>query len=346
MGCFLRPQYLLIENKRPGYGLLTYFLTAIYKVFSIGGYFSSENTAFFNFSKTILNQETSINYQLEVIMNPSEIIDQLKRKLSTNEHVIIPANIKNLYYFKGFMKKDWEHYFIISGYNKNTDLYTIKDNLHISADNMSYNYCDFVMQPHDLQNIIDQYFQYYINNGLYISNPFNGENQYWFLTLDMDGQYVQLNRSELSVKIIFYYQNLVLENLRHSNYLSDMDARHLSLLRIQSLHKDVLVINRCIRHYMKDINMHIASLKILFIMIGNFDQSASEDLINQLGNYHKSVTFFRNKLFVKCVSGTPLSDSEWKHVCDFLQDEFKKLHLTIALHLEKLNVEGSYGKNF
>ncbi len=56
MGCFLRPQYLLIENKRPGYGLLAYFLTAIYKVFTIGGYFSSENTAFFNFSKTILIQ--------------------------------------------------------------------------------------------------------------------------------------------------------------------------------------------------------------------------------------------------------------------------------------------------
>lgn len=121
-------------------------------------------------SSHIIN--TNFNLRLEKINLAENIHDFIESKLKNYDRILIPGNLKDLYYSEHYNTKDWPHIFVICGFDYTNKLYNILDFTQLHSNDVIYK--PFVIQYETLDKIYKSYCNYNGSNDIFIlSNPNN-----------------------------------------------------------------------------------------------------------------------------------------------------------------------------
>ena len=130
--CFTKPHALIIDSMVPGlYDTYLYYVGLIKSYGFTHEFKEGEDWSFevyphaagkLGFSCYFHNCDT-----------PEEFRRLISEKLDRGIPVLIPGNLRFLYYTWAFKKTDAMHLFLVKGYEKDLDLFSIQDNMHIMS---------------------------------------------------------------------------------------------------------------------------------------------------------------------------------------------------------------------
>ncbi|WP_064580983.1 hypothetical protein [Streptobacillus moniliformis] len=126
--------------------------------------------SFYNCYRIYTQTNCNIFFEKEILI--SKILDFNLSKISVNNNfyniiekfielgfpVVIPVNLRNIYYSHYYLEEDWEHPFIIKGYDKNKKIFYILDNVHLNSENELER--EFIIKYEILFDAYESYFNY------------------------------------------------------------------------------------------------------------------------------------------------------------------------------------------
>ncbi|WP_064590430.1 hypothetical protein [Streptobacillus moniliformis] len=126
--------------------------------------------SFYNCYRIYTQTNCNIFFEKEILI--SKILDFNLSKISVNNNfyniiekfielgfpVVIPVNLRNIYYSHYYLEEDWEHPFIIKGYDKNKKIFYILDNVQLNSENELER--EFIIKYEILFDAYESYFNY------------------------------------------------------------------------------------------------------------------------------------------------------------------------------------------
>ena len=89
--------------------------------------------------------------------------------INTQKPVLIPGNLKELYYSDHYKTQNWPHLFLVNGYDFDNNLYRIFDATQVKGLNGKQVYMDFTVRSEDIESVYKSYTYTYGNSNAYIS---------------------------------------------------------------------------------------------------------------------------------------------------------------------------------
>lgn len=115
-------------------------------------------------SSQILKREMGI--QLYRMEDPEDLLGAINHILAENNPVIVPVNLRELYYSGFYHKADWIHAFLIFGHNEENKLYDIFDSSQ-RRDQEEYNLYKFVVEEDTLYRMHKSFSEHIYEEGIY-----------------------------------------------------------------------------------------------------------------------------------------------------------------------------------
>lgn len=129
--CFTKPHALAIESLLPNKGLYDSYLyyLALSKSYGFCHNFEEGQNWAFDVHPFVANL-LGFKYDKQTCKNSSELQKFIKDKIDAGQPVLVPGNLRNLYYSWSYKTTDGLHIFLIKGYNEELGLYSIQDCMH------------------------------------------------------------------------------------------------------------------------------------------------------------------------------------------------------------------------
>ena len=149
VNCLEKPLGIMLNSFNSLYRNIYLLLQKMTQSYNIKYYceniFRQKNTM--ERSRDILEREMGIKlYRIE---DPEDLLGCIKGKLAENNPVIVPVNLRELYYSSFYNKENWIHSFLIFGYNEENRLFNIFDSTQ-RHDEGGYNLYKFVVEEDTL----------------------------------------------------------------------------------------------------------------------------------------------------------------------------------------------------
>ncbi|MDI9216410.1 hypothetical protein [Clostridium tertium] len=136
INCFEKPIGIALDSFGENYSGYYYMLIKLIQSYNIKGYMIKNNK---NFDMDITKKLLEDVFEIKLNNKTGDsIYSIIKEQIDRNNPVLVPANLKGLFYSKYYKESDWPHLFLIKGYNENHELYNIMDYLHLSSDEGTY----------------------------------------------------------------------------------------------------------------------------------------------------------------------------------------------------------------
>lgn len=199
---------ILLDNYNEEYSSIFYMYIKLFQAYNLGEY---QNLPMDIPLEDIINDKFGLNIK-EYILKNNDFFQFINNQLNMNHPVLVPGNLKKLFYSKFYQRHDRDHLFLIKGYDDKRKIYFVLDNLHIN--DKSAKYKEFILEYKTLKSMNEAYLNntnngiiYYIeNNNIDLLNPFD-------IFLDC---------------IVFYLNNLTEKPYKELDYL-DCLINHLSI---------------------------------------------------------------------------------------------------------------------
>lgn len=149
--CFERAFSICLDSLKPGYANIFLLLNAYDKCY--GPLFGHEDDIFMQKIKFI---DYYMNIGVQKIITSKNIISILEYFLSQNCPVIVPINLRYLFYSDKYLEEDWPHPFIIKGFNSKKKIFYILDNTQMRSVEISES--DFSIEYDLLVKVFNAYF--------------------------------------------------------------------------------------------------------------------------------------------------------------------------------------------
>ncbi|MCX8129427.1 MAG: BtrH N-terminal domain-containing protein [Clostridia bacterium] len=153
------------------------------------------------------------------IHQPTDFHSFIKENIDSQTCVLVPGNLKELYYTNHYRQADWDHLFLIIGYDDNKEIYYMMDGAHKD----SYFYSEFVVQFDVLEKMYISYCEAFKTNNLYTIKSANNDKQVRILDLIIDcmDTFLSLEKG-FSYKEIKYVDD-ILKRLEKQEYSEAAD---------------------------------------------------------------------------------------------------------------------------
>lgn len=128
VNCLEKPLLISLRNYDEVYYHLVLLISKMIQAYEIKKYHN--NIIYIrtlNRLQIILKEEFSINFGCEI--NPNDISKFIKLQLDSNNPVLLPVNLYDLYYSEHYKENDWVHAFLLYNYNENKNLFYIIDSI-------------------------------------------------------------------------------------------------------------------------------------------------------------------------------------------------------------------------
>jgi len=221
VNCFERPQAILLENYKQDLG--RFFL--IYNGLAMS-YFEKkyiENNGFYF---------KSVEIELQIKLIKKHINGDMKNLLidilNKNKYILLPGNLRGLYYSNHYMVNDWKHLFLICGYDEQKDLFIIYDNEHQYYEDDNIFYTKFYMRYSDICEVFKSYiweselgciFYFDVPNNVdYANLTFNFIKIFSLLSkkkLYTQDYILSLMDTEIDNEILIQYQKLLINSTKY-----------------------------------------------------------------------------------------------------------------------------------
>ncbi|RSJ08854.1 hypothetical protein D8833_09915 [Streptococcus intermedius] len=97
-----------------------------------------------------------MNIEVQKIIIRKNIIPTLEDFLTKNFPVIVPINLKYLFYSDKYLEEDWPHPFVIKGFDHKKKIFYILDYTQLKSDQIQEN--DFSIDYDSLVQVFESYF--------------------------------------------------------------------------------------------------------------------------------------------------------------------------------------------
>lgn len=196
--CFTKPHALAIESLAPNKGLYDSYLyyLALSKSYGFCHKFEEGQNWAFDVHPYVSNL-LGFNYKGQICNNASELKNFIKSSIDAGQPVIVPGNLKKLFYSWAYKKMDGLHIFLVKGYNEELDLYSIQDcmqNFELIPDfnKTSGNYTSFLIPMDtliDCWQSLHEFDEFYYLGSYYLDKAFTIEKS--------DAPYLASNKEKL-----------------------------------------------------------------------------------------------------------------------------------------------------
>lgn len=159
VNCFQRPAALVYKYKKRGSERLYLMYCKLFDAFSI----DAERSELKNYEHEIGIRCVNIG-----INSKEEFEQKITNLINKGYPVLVPGNLKALFYSKYYKIRDWGHLLLIKGYDKERQLYMILDNIHLENKNSAPKLSDFYIRYDDLYDFFYQFNDYYGHNIYYM----------------------------------------------------------------------------------------------------------------------------------------------------------------------------------
>ncbi len=220
--CFIRPQCVLADSLAEGWGSRLLFLVSLHRANGYKDCFNSVPDGYFNFCDDVLSTRLPLSFERHIFVDASEGFEFLRSRAMDAEPLLVPVNIRELYYYEGYLKKDWAHYFIVDGFDSELRLFRIRDNLHLSMDSRSTEYREFALPEDALRQAMLSFQRSHLRGGTLHADAYNRFDRYWLMSLECDDE--RITECDVPAGIVADYLHHMERN-PHSR--CDLDVWHL-----------------------------------------------------------------------------------------------------------------------
>ena len=149
--CFERAFSICLNSIKPGYANIFLLLNAYDKCSG----FSNKHVDDV-FMRKINFIRYYMNIEVQKIIIRKNIIPTLEDFLTKNFPVIVPINLKYLFYSDKYLEEDWPHPFVIKGFDHKKKIFYILDYTQLKSDQIQEN--DFSIDYDSLVQVFESYF--------------------------------------------------------------------------------------------------------------------------------------------------------------------------------------------
>lgn len=177
-----------------------------------------ENMTTMQRATLVLKQEMGID--IEKQNNCKDIHIFINEQIKKNNPIIIPVNLKELYYSKFYNKVDWTHSFLIYGYDKDNELYQVFDSVQNVGGKNLY---EFVVQKKEMEKLYESFCENIYADGIYYieSNLVDCKKNWYEIFKNGVNEFINYRTEKAYVEIEF------IENLCKKENISTAETRKL-----------------------------------------------------------------------------------------------------------------------
>lgn len=148
LDCFDYPVAINYNWLNPNIIDLYYAYTKLYSSFYIKKGFNDYD---------LMDLEEEIGIRCAKIHSKESLLEDIKQLINEGHMVLVPGNLKYLFYSSYYLKEDRGHMFIVKGYDDENELFYILDSIQEKGEEGIPSYTDFVMRFSDLSDIYNGY---------------------------------------------------------------------------------------------------------------------------------------------------------------------------------------------
>lgn len=297
--CFLRPQAILCDELGAGYGQLLLCLTSLYRTWGADGFFVEPGRGHFEFLRSPFREMTGIELHPTFLEERGSIAEVLRDEvLPGGGAAIVPANIRELPHFRGFMKQDLRHYFLVRGFDHASRSFDVYDYLHVQHDNQSLAYAPCRLPAGLLASLAADYWDRFV--GAQPPGP-EGDAPYWVLQVRAAAGWEPMSEPELCALALSGCQRVLALGDHAPHALQPLDERFLSRLRAAQAAGDATELGRAAHVYYAAANHSHVYLKVACRSLSALGrEAAARRLASELASWDESAGKLRMQLILRC----------------------------------------------
>ncbi|MBE6052532.1 MAG: hypothetical protein E7212_01260 [Clostridium sartagoforme] len=169
--CFEKPIGIILDSYNNNLSHLYYMYIKLFNSYTVNckPYSDFNNTLnIMDVSKFIINDNFNLSFNDYNIEN--DIHNFIENEILNGNTVLVPGNLKELFYSEHYKTKDWPHIFVIAGYDQKRKLYYIYDSTQKISDDIIYE--PFFMKYSTLEEVYYSSIKTFNFNKIYVlSNP-------------------------------------------------------------------------------------------------------------------------------------------------------------------------------
>lgn len=148
LDCFERPMTIACYYLKPEYEYLYIVFRKMYQTFFFNG--EGQNDIFKDYEKELGIKCVKVDIENNLIETIIDILDQ-------GYPVLVPGNLRGLYYSRQYLHDDWPHLFLIKGYDKEKELFHMLDSTQLETEDDNPVYANFSIKFQILREIFEMY---------------------------------------------------------------------------------------------------------------------------------------------------------------------------------------------
>lgn len=164
VNCLERPVAMVLNSYCPIYRNLYLFHEKMNRCYNLHFYddIGYKDKISMKRAQIILEQELGI--LMHRVVERDEMHQLILEQLKKNNPVIVPGNLKEIYYSKFYNKENWKHSFLLHGYNLDNKLYFIYDSVQCENEKEM---CKFCIPQKTLKQGYESYCNNFYEDGIY-----------------------------------------------------------------------------------------------------------------------------------------------------------------------------------
>jgi hypothetical protein len=138
VNCFEKPIAVAVDSYKKGFSHFYYLYIKMIQAYEVNGYKYAmfQDFPIIEATKDILPK--LFGFQLKTILVDEDIQNSIIKEIDCNRIVFVQGNLRELFYTNHYKCDDWNHLFLIKGYDETKKLYYINDAAHILAEDVTY----------------------------------------------------------------------------------------------------------------------------------------------------------------------------------------------------------------
>jgi hypothetical protein len=132
ISCYEKPLGIAVEALQPGYGRMFYVWLKLMRAYHN---VSDNSDCVFRYAREILPR---FGLNLNTFNLPGDLLAWIKDEIDQRHPVLVPGNLRELFYSYHYKTTDWEHLFLISGYDDEKEIFFVLDGCQKSSEEFRY----------------------------------------------------------------------------------------------------------------------------------------------------------------------------------------------------------------
>lgn len=213
VNCFEKSIGIILDSYNDKFSSLFYMLLKLCQSYNMTNFLDDSSKFELSTFLNIVNKFFNIHCEEVTPVNFNNFIEE---NLTNKNRVLVPGNLKELYYSNYYKVTNWPHLFVITGFDSQQKIFNIIDNIQFKPEISKFD--NFTIEYNTLQSLFESYYNNYYSNKIIIFHENNN--------------FIHLNHFDILIKILSIYLyklhaqpykevdqvNFIIDTIKNSDY--------------------------------------------------------------------------------------------------------------------------------